>query len=100
FRIDPGLVVAADSAGGGLDEACDRVQDGALAGAGRTDESDRRVDAEAQAELESPKRDSDLLEGDRCHERPILSVSRRRALIRMSTPLIASAASKFWSNSA
>ena len=92
--VEPGLLVAADRAGGRLDEAGDRVEDGALAGSRRPDERDRRVDREAQVELESPKRDGDLFEGDRCHESAILSVSSRTALIRTSTPLIARAASK------
>ena len=51
LRVEPGLVVAADPAGGGLDEAGDRVQDGALAGPARADEREGRTDLEAQLEL-------------------------------------------------
>ena len=98
--VEPGFAVAGDPAGVRLDEAGDRVEDGAFTGTGRADERRRLVDGEAQLEPESPKRDGDLLEGERCHESPILGVSSRTALIRMSTPLIASVASKFRSNSA
>ena len=40
------------------------------------------ADREAYLELESPKRDGDVFEGDRCHERAILSVRSRTALTR------------------
>jgi hypothetical protein len=52
--VEPDFLVAADPTGGGLDEAGDRVEDCGLAGAGRADERDGRVDREAQAELEIP----------------------------------------------
>src|SRR6476646_10460388 len=92
--VEPGLVVTPDRASGRLDEH------GALPGARGADEREGRVDRETQAELESPKRDGDLLEGERCHVSAILSVRSRRALIKTSTPPIASVVSKFTSNSA
>ena len=97
--VEPGLVVAADPPARRLDEAGDRVEDGALAGAGRPDERDGRIDLEAQLELESPKRDDDLVEGELRHESPILSVRSRTALISTSTPPIARLALKFTANS-
>src|SRR5262249_42116108 len=98
--IEPARAVRRDAARRRQAQACNRADYGRLPGAGRLDEGDRRVEVEAQAEAEGPKRYNDLFEGERCHVSPILSPSRRMTLKRTSTPDIARVASKFRSNSA
>ena len=63
----------------------------------RTARRARRVapTSSVSSELERPKRDGDLVESERCHESPMWRPARRTMLIRTSTPLIASVASKF-----
>ena len=83
--LEPRLLPTPDRAAARPHEPGDRVEDGALPGARRPDERDRPLDREAYLELESPKRDGDVFEGDRCHERAILIVRSRTALTRTST---------------
>ena len=53
------------------------------------------LDVERQAELEGPKKKGDLVESERCHERPRWRPARSTMLISTRTPLIASVALKF-----
>ena len=102
--VEPHGAAGADPARPGPDEAGDRAQHGRLPGARRPDQGHRRGHVEAQSDAEGPKRNNDLFEEEPCHVvchvSPILRPRSRTMLIRTSTPLIASVASKFWSNSA
>ena len=102
--VEPHRAAGADPARAGPDEPGDRAQDGRLPGARRPDQGHRRGHVEAQSDAEGPKRNNDLFEDEPCqvvcHVSPILRPRSRTMLIRTSTPLIASVASKFWSNSA
>src|SRR5262249_25672776 len=100
IRVEPDLVVDADSPRPRADQSGDGAQNRGLPGAGRPDERDGRADLEAQVELVRPKRDADAFEPERCHVSPTRSPTSRATLKSMSAPLIASVASKFWSNSA
>src|SRR5262249_4187337 len=98
--VEPHLVADRDAAAARSREPCDGPQHGALARTRRPDERDRRVDGQAQLELERPKRDGDAVEDERCHVSPMRSAASMTTLKRTRTPLIASVASKFRSNSA
>ena len=63
--------------GARLDETRDRAQQRRLPGARRSDQRDRRLDVERQLEVERPKRDDEPVDGERCHESPMRSVTSR-----------------------
>src|SRR5262249_7833291 len=98
--IDPDVVVDGHTSGLRPCQARDDPQHRRLARARRPDERDRPLDLERQAELEGPKKKGDLVESERCHERPRWSPARSTMLMSTSTPLIASVALKLTENSA
>src|SRR6185369_5270875 len=78
--VEPHVVARRDPARARLQQSCDDAQDGRLPGAGRADERDARLDPKAQPEVERPKSDGDVVEPERCHERPSRRVTRRSTL--------------------